>query len=140
MRHLFVAAILAMSCFSGPVQACSPPPALSTVQGPANTPIAYQDNSFFAFVGRVSGHAQTEHGAPALTIEVLDAWTSRQAIGELVTIGVEQWQGCGLTKPMGEPFDPSQYPIGTRVRIVSRDATMNTWDAKTGILVLGIAP
>ncbi len=40
---------------------------------------------------------------------------------------------------MGKPFDPSAYPVGTRVRIVSEEPSISTWDVRTGITVLGVA-
>jgi len=70
---------------------------------------------------------------------VLDAWSDRQEVGQVITIGVEQWIGCGLTKPLtGEaPFRPDAYPMGTRLRVISREQTMYTWDVEAGLLVLG---
>ena len=132
-------AIWALSALlaTGNAFACSPPPPLSTVEGPNGTMVPYQDPTYFAFLGRIVGHSLTKDGDPALVVLVLDAWTNRQEAGQVLAIGVAQWRGCGLTEPMGEPFHPENYPIGTRVRIVSRDQTMFTWDTDNGILVLG---
>ena len=141
LTRYFLVVSIALWAFSGGVAiACSPPPAIPVVAGPNGVMLPYQEPSYFAFLGKVVGHEDNAAGVPALAVEVLDAWTARQRRGEIVTIAVEQWQGCGLPKPMGERFQPARYPIGTRVRIVSRESTMYTWDVEVGISVLGVAP
>lgn len=139
MKDLFAAithALIGLAFASGAL-ACSPPAPLSTVSGPGGSQIPYQEPTYYAFLGKVVGYKRNAAGDPALSIVVLDAWTNRQVVGETVTIGVARWQGCGLRKPMGERFHPASYPIGTRVRVVSKEDTMFTWDVENGILVLG---
>jgi len=141
VRGPFLAALFALCVVSGqPVNACSPPPPMSVVTGPNGVMLPYQEPSYFAFLGRVVGYAESAAATPALAIEVIDPWTARQRRGEIVTIAVEQWQGCNLSKPMGERFQPAKYPIGTRVRVVSPRSTMYTWDVEVGLVVLGVAP
>jgi len=137
MKYSYTPWLITALLATGNAFACSPPAALSTRDGPNGSRVPYQDPTYFAFLGKVVGHSVTSNGDPALVVQVLDAWTDRQTAGQFLTIGVAQWQGCGLTTPMGEPFHPENYPVGTRVRIVSRDQTMFTWDTENGILVLG---
>lgn len=140
MGRFVLIVLLSLWVYVGEAIACSPPPPLSVVEGPGGTLVPYQEPSYYAFLGKVVGHTRNGQGAPALSVEVIDAWTTRQKIGEVVIIAVQQWQGCGLKKAMGELFQPQAYPLGTRLRIVSRDSTMFTWDVKNGISVLGVAP
>ena len=135
-RALVLAALLA-SVASHAI-ACSPPPPHPVVEGPTGTLLPRHDASDFAFLGKVVGHTQTAAGVPALAVEVLDPWTARQRRGEIVTIAVDQWQGCNLPRPMGERFQPARYPLGTRVRIVSPESTIYSWDVNTSIAVLGV--
>mgnify|MGYP007089896485 CR=1 FL=1 len=101
--------------------------------------VPYEHQQFYAFLGKVVGHTTTNSGDPALSIVVLDAWTQRQKEGQLMTIGVAQWIGCGLSDPIDKkPFQPSAYPVGTRLRVISREETMYTWDVALGITVLGL--
>jgi hypothetical protein len=105
--------------------------------GPEVPQVPYERPAYFAFIGKVLAHTTTDAGDPALSLLVLDAWTERQTQGQEITIGVAQWQGCYLTKPMGERFDPKIYPVGTRLRVITREKTMYTWDVSAAILVLG---
>jgi len=139
----FLSRLLLVALLIGPsaIEACSPPPPQGgTVDGPANSSVPYYEPSYYAFIGKVLKEAKDPKGNPGLSIQVLDAWTNRQSVGDVITVGVEQWMGCGLTSPMGDPFNPSQYPPGTRLRIVSKDSTLYTWDVKFIMLVLGVAP
>jgi hypothetical protein len=114
--------------------ACSPPPVCGLCAEPPQVP--YQRPEYFAFVGKVLAHTRDDAGNPALSLLVLDAWTDRQTAGQTITIGVAQWQGCYLTKPMEEPFDPKIYPVGTRLRVISIRQTMYTWDVDFAFLIL----
>ncbi|MCL1636141.1 hypothetical protein M2650_16080 [Luteimonas sp. SX5] len=127
--------LIALLTVSSPAFSCSPPLALWL--GPEGPKVPYQYPSHFAFLGKVVGYTTTSTGDPALSLLVLDAWTNRQVEGQVIDIGVAQWQGCNLSKPMGKPFHPETYPIGTRLRIIAREQTMFTWDVDAGILVLG---
>jgi hypothetical protein len=114
--------------------ACGPPPVCGLCAEPPQVP--YQRPEYFAFVGKVLAHTHDDAGNPALSLLVQDAWTDRQTAGQTITIGVAQWQGCYLTKPMGEPFDPKIYPVGTRLRVISVRQTMYTWDVDFAFLIL----
>ena len=116
--------------------ACTPPPPQAPIKGTIGAEFAQQNPDYFAFVGKVVGYTSTSEGHPALSIRVLDAWTTRQTVGEVIAIGVAQWQGCGLAKPMGDRFQPGKFPIGSTLRIVSKQQTMYTWDVDDGIRVL----
>lgn len=109
------------------------------VEGAAGSPVPCYDSNYYAFIGKVvAQHSGREHG-PSLTLEVIDAWTNLQSVGSLVTASVTQWQGCGSPKPMGEPFLPKKYPIGTRVRFVARSLSIHAWDVDVSLSVAGAA-
>src|SRR5690348_15426626 len=128
MKHSQMFALMVALVTATPTFACSPPPTIWLGENGPHVP--YEHPSFFAFLGKVVGHTSTSDGHPALSLLVLDAWSDRQEVGQVITIGVEQWIGCGLTKPLTgeEPFRPDNYPIGTRLRVISREQTMYTWD------------
>ncbi len=140
MRQFFLVVLFSQCIYAGEAIACSPPPPLSVIEGPNGTLVPNREPSYYAFLGKVVGHTRNGRGVPALSVKVIDAWTTRQRVGEVIVIAVEQWQGCGLPEAMGEPFQPQAYPLGTRLRIVSRESTMFTWDVENGISVLGAAP
>lgn len=119
--------------------ACSPPPPVSLVAGPAGSQVPYYDAEYYAFLGKVMAYGKDPDGNPAVVIEVTDSWTERQSVGSLVTVGVAQWQGCGLPNPMGEPFVAGAYPIGTRVRVAAHSLPILTWDVGTSLSVVGVA-
>jgi hypothetical protein len=136
LRHSQRFALVVALVTTAPAFACGPPPAIWL--GEKGPQVPYEHPSFFAFLGKVVGHTSTGDGHPALSLLVLDAWSDRQEAGQVITIGVEQWIGCGLTKPLtgSAPFRPDSYPIGTRLRVISEAQTMYTWDVEAGLLVL----
>ncbi|MGI0014247.1 MAG: hypothetical protein ACREBU_12530, partial [Nitrososphaera sp.] len=112
------------------MSACSPPPPAALIRGPAGSLVPYYGSSYYAFVGRVVGSGKDGEGNLALVVKVVDPCTYRQSVGSKVSVGVGQ--GCGLPAPFGQPFEPSQYPVGTRVRVVARSLP---WDVDGGISV-----
>ena len=134
--HFFVACTL-LACTQA--LACSPPPALQSVVGPDGSSVPYFNEYAFAYVGKVVGYSENEWKDPALDVQVLDAWTPRQKIGDVLKVSVQPWSGCDLPHARGD-FNPSKYPIGTRLRVVTFSGVIATGDAPLALVVLGVAP
>ena len=112
---------------------------MQTVAGPDGSSVPYFNEYAFAFVGKVVGYSENEWKDPSLNVQVLDAWTPRQRIGEILKVSVQPWSGCDLPRTQGD-FDPSKYPIGTRLRLVTFSTVIASWDEKIALVVLGVAP
>ena len=119
--------------------ACSPPPRLELVPGPAGTSVPWFNQYAYAYIGKVVGYSENESKDPALSVQVLDAWTPVQKVGDILKVSVQPWSGCGLPHERGG-FDPAKYPIGTRLRVITFTAVINELDAANALVVLGAAP
>jgi hypothetical protein len=107
--------------------------------GPAGASIPYFNKYAYAYIGKVVGYSENEWKDPALAVEVLDAWTPVQKNGDVLKVSVQPWSGCGLPHARGN-FDPSKYPIGTRLRVIAFSNVINIGDAQIALVVLGAAP
>jgi hypothetical protein len=121
------------------VSACTPPAAMHLESGPAGASIPYFNEYAYAYVGKVVGYSENEWKDPALAVEVLDAWTPMQKKGDVLKVSVQPWSGCGLPHARGN-FDPSKYPIGTRLRVITFAKVIDIEDAKLALVVIGVAP
>ena len=141
MRALGFVGIFALTVSAHLVYSCSPPPRMTSVPGPAGTSIPYFNEYAYAFIGKVVGYSENEWGDPSLDIQVLDAWTPRQRNGDILKITVQPGSGCEVevARKRGD-FEPSKYPIGTRLRVVAFSPVIPDWDAKISLTVLGSAP
>src|SRR4051794_23716178 len=98
MSSLLRLLLAALLMDASATKACSPPPpAGRTVDGPGHSTVPYFEPTYYAFFGKVLNEAKDSKGNPALSVQVLNAWTDRQSVGDIVTVGVEQWMGCDLT-------------------------------------------
>ena len=121
------------------VSSCTPPTEMQLVPGPAGTPVPWFNEYAYAYIGKVVAYSKDEWGNPALDVQVLDAWTPMQKNGDILKVTVQPWSGCGLPRERGS-FEPSKYPIGTRLRVVTFSRVIASWDAKVALVVLGPAP
>ncbi|GAC1412332.1 MAG: hypothetical protein NVSMB6_14160 [Burkholderiaceae bacterium] len=113
---------------------------MQLVGGPNGTLIPYFNDYAYAFIGKVVGYGENEWKDPALDIQVLDAWTSRQKNGDILKISVQPWSGCNdLPRARGN-FDPTKYPAGTRLRVITFSPVIASWDSEVALLVLGLPP
>jgi len=109
------------------------------VAGPGGASIPYFNEYAFAYVGKVIGYSENEWKDPSLDVQVLDAWTPMQKTGDILKVSVQPWSGCDLPHARGN-FDPSKYPIGTRLRVITFTSVISSDDAALAFVVLGAAP
>lgn len=121
------------------VHACSPPVPVGFIAGPADTDIPDISDQVYAYIGKVVGYSKNEWDDPSLDIEVLDAWTPKQKKGDVLKVTVQPWSGCHLPRERGG-FDPREYPVGTRLRIVSPGNVIPSSDVESALVVVGVAP
>jgi len=134
--HFFGFCILAFARTAHP---CSPPTPMRPVPGPAGSSVPYFNEYAHAYIGKVIGYSKNEWGDPSLDVQVLDAWTPQQKNGDILKVSVQPWSGCGLPRERGS-FDPTKYPVGTRLRVVTFSAVIDESDAEIALVVLGVAP
>ena len=137
-----ISSLLASCIFLASAQSalgCGPPPKMELVPGPGGTSVPWFNEYAYAYIGKVVGHSKDESDNPALDVQVLDAWTPVQKNGDVLKVTVQPWSGCGLPRKRGD-FDPSKYPIGTRLRVITFTTVIATWDERVALVVLGSAP
>lgn len=133
MLRVTLIVAIALAAASWDAHACSPPPATPVLTPPF-------DESVYAFEARVIGHIVSAEDGPALVLEVLEALTPRQPASSQLTIRVEQWHGCDMPRPMGQPFDPARFPVGSVVRYAARSLQIYTWDAENALQAVDSVP
>jgi hypothetical protein len=124
--------------FHGGVTACTlpaPQPAVEVVPG---TRVPFFDDRYYAFIGRVVGSSVFQ-GSPGLDVEVIDPWTPVQRSGEMLHVSVIEWRGCLEAHVPSRKFAPAEFPIGVRVRVVSRSLQLWEADLEHSLLVIGKA-
>jgi hypothetical protein len=129
-----IAACIALFCLQGAL-ADTPPPQMHLVPGPAGTEVPYFNDYAYAYIGKVIGYSENQWKHPALDVLVLDAWTPKQKDGDILKVTVQPWSAA----EHGD-FDPSRYPIGTRLRVITFGKEISNWDADIALVVLGVGP
>ena len=135
----FLAGCFLSVCALG-AHACSPPPRMELVPGPNGASVPYFNEYAYAFIGKAVGYSQNEWGDPTLDVAVLDAWTPRQRNGDVVKVTVRPWSGCDDKPRARGNFEPSKYPTGTRLRVVTFSPVIDPRDSEIALVVLGLAP
>jgi hypothetical protein len=108
------------------------------VAGPLGVALPRFDKQSLAFIGSVVGHTTSEQGFPALMVKVLEPWTPAQEQGEVIHVSVADWS-CTSQPTPHSAFRPAEYPVGTRVRVISPGKLVYSWDLQSSITVLGAA-